>query len=217
MLIRGETGTGKELLARYHPRARARARGRPFVERQLRALPEQLLESELFGHEKGAFTGAKRPSKGLFELADGGTLFLDEIGELPPALQAKLLRVLETRDVPARRRHRRHHGRRARGRRDATATSRSWSRDGRVPRGPLLPAQRGADRDAAAARARARTSRCSPSHFIAASARELGRPPRPDLPARRCARCARYRWPGNVRELQNVVERVVLLEAEDES
>jgi len=94
VLIEGESGTGKELVARAVLRASGRANG-PFVTVNCAALPESLLESEFFGHEKGAFTGATAAKIGLFEVADGGTLFVDEIGELAPALQAKLLRVLE--------------------------------------------------------------------------------------------------------------------------
>ena len=98
VLIRGETGCGKELVARSVHEKSLR-RDKPFIAINCGALPEHLIESELFGHKKGAFTGADAPRQGLFEAADGGTIFLDEIGELPLAMQAKLLRVLESGDI----------------------------------------------------------------------------------------------------------------------
>ena len=98
VLITGETGTGKELVARAHPR-RQPPRGAGFVALNCAALTDSLLENELFGHARGAFTGARRPRAGLIEHASGGTLFLDEIGTMPAALQAKLLRALESGEV----------------------------------------------------------------------------------------------------------------------
>src|SRR5262249_35218360 len=98
VLIEGESGTGKELVARAMHQLSPR-RGKPFIAVNVGALPETLIESELFGHEKGAFTGAAERRIGRFELADTGTLFLDEVGEIPPGTQVKLLRVLEEREL----------------------------------------------------------------------------------------------------------------------
>ena len=112
MLIWGESGTGKELVAQTIHQLSPRAQ-MPFVPINCAAIPETLLESEIFGHEKGAFTGAVDRREGCFELADRGTLFLDEIAEMTPATQVKLLRVLQERQVPAARRPQRADGGRA--------------------------------------------------------------------------------------------------------
>ena len=212
VLIQGETGSGKGLLARYLHAHSAREGG-PFVELNCSAIPEQLLESELYGHEKGAFTDAKRFKKGLFELADGGTLFLDEIGEMTPGLQAKLLHVLETRTF-----------RRVGGSADITvdvrvlaATHRDLARavsEGRFRedlyfRLNVVPIEVPSLRD------RSTDIAMLAEHFIHHFCRDLGRAPaRLDPDALRIM--VEYAWPGNVRELKNVIERVVLLEAEDE-
>jgi DNA-binding NtrC family response regulator len=212
VLIQGETGSGKGLLARYLHAHSARQAG-PFVELNCSAIPEQLLESELYGHEKGAFTDAKRFKKGLFELADTGTLFLDEIGEMTAGLQAKLLHVLETRTF-----------RRVGGSSSITvdvrviaATHRDLTRavaEGRFRedlyfRLNVVPIEVPSLRD------RADDVRLLAEHFIHHFCRELGRAP-VRLHAEALKTMLAYAWPGNVRELKNVIERVVLLEAEDE-
>jgi two-component system response regulator AtoC len=212
ILIHGETGSGKGLLARYLHAHSARALG-PFVELNCSAIPEQLLESELYGHEKGAFTDAKRFKKGLFELADGGALFLDEIGEMTPGLQAKLLHVLETRTF-----------RRVGGGSDITvdvrviaATHRNLQKavaEGRF-REDLYFRLNVVPIEVPPLRARPEDVEVMAAHFVAQFCRELGRPP-----ARIHPEALRllldYAWPGNVRELRNLMERVVLLEADDE-
>jgi len=212
VLLHGETGSGKELMARFLHEKSARATG-PFVELNCSAIPEQLLESELYGHERGAFTDAKRFKKGLFELADRGTLFLDEIGEMAPQLQAKLLRVLETRTF-----------RRVGGSADITvdvrvvaATHRDLAKlvsEGRFRedlyfRLNVVPVHVPALRE--------RVADIPPlaEHFVGRFCRELGRPAARLHPAA-LERLQGYRWPGNVRELRNVIERVLLLEADDE-
>ncbi len=212
VLIHGETGAGKGLLARYLHAHSARAEG-PFVELNCSAIPEQLLESELYGHEKGAFTDAKRFKKGLFELADGGTVFLDEIGEMTPGLQAKLLHVLETRTF-----------RRVGGNADVTvdvrvvaATHRDLKKavaEGRFRedlyfRLNVVPIVVPPLRD------RVDDIRVLTDHFLQHYCRDLGRATVRVHPDALKAMLA-YRWPGNVRELKNVIERVLLLEAEDE-
>ena len=140
VLVTGETGTGKELVAQALHHANPTRRDGPLVTVNCAALPETLLESELFGHEKGAFTGADRQRKGRFELASGGTLFLDEIGEMPMGMQAKLLRVLQDGTYERVGGAETHAGRRpARGGDEHRPCRRR--RRGPLPRGPVLPTQ----------------------------------------------------------------------------
>jgi DNA-binding NtrC family response regulator len=207
VLITGETGTGKELVARAIHELSDRAR-KPFVPINCSALPETLLESELFGHTKGSFTGAIANKRGLFEEAAGGTLFLDEISTIPPSIQVKLLRVLQERKLhriggsqPDRRRFpapRRHQPRPRRGgpRRP-------------VPRGPVLPPQR-------VPRARAGTARAQSdipllaNYFRLRFAQENG-VEAPEISPDTMKRLMEYAWPGNVRELENYIERAVIM------
>ena len=211
VLLRGETGSGKELMARFLHDKSARAGG-PFIELNCSAIPEQLLESELYGHERGAFTDAKRFKKGLFELADGGTLFLDEIGEMAPQLQSKLLRVLETRTF-----------RRVGGHVDITvdvrvvaATHRDLSRmvsEGQF-REDLFFRLNVVPVEIPPLRERRDDVAMLAEHFVQRFCRELGRPTA-RLDPRALTLMQAYAWPGNVRELKNAIERVVLLEADD--
>jgi len=212
VLIQGETGTGKELMARYLHGRSARAAA-PFIDLNCSAIPEQLLESQLFGHEKGAFTDAKHFKKGLFDLADGGTLFLDEIGEMAPQLQSKLLRVLETRIF-----------RRVGGHADiqvdvriVAATHRDLKRqvaEGRF-REDLYFRLNAVPISMPPLRERREDVELLALHFIAQFCGEMGRPPARLHPAALQA-LADYAWPGNVRELKNVIERVLLLETEED-
>ena len=151
VLITGETGTGKELVARaIHDRSAERAQ--PLIRVNCAALPEGLLESELFGHVRGAFTGAINARKGRFALADGGSIFLDEISTISGSVQAKLLRVLQETRVRAARRRAHATRRRARDRRHQPRPA-GADRRRQVPERPLLPAQRHPDPHPAAARA----------------------------------------------------------------
>ncbi|MDE3018161.1 MAG: sigma-54-dependent Fis family transcriptional regulator [Nitrospirota bacterium] len=207
VLLEGESGTGKELVARAIHSNSARRDG-PFVPVNCAALPESLLESELFGHERGAFTGAVSAKPGLFEMANGGTLFLDEIGDISPALQVKLLRVLQEQEV-------RRVGGTAVVRLDCRlvgATNQDLAtlvKEGRfredlfyrlnVVRIPLPPL-----------RQRREDIPMLAHHFLQQCAGGQPHPIRGFLPET-MACLQQYAWPGNVRELENVIERVVSL------
>jgi transcriptional regulator with GAF, ATPase, and Fis domain len=207
VLIQGETGTGKELIARAIHNISTRC-GRSFVKLNCAAIPLDLLESELFGHEKGAFTGAIAQKIGRFELADKGTLFLDEVGDIPPSLQPKLLRVLQEQEFE----------RLGSGRthlvdvRLVAATNRDLA--AMVKAGDfridlyyrlnvfpiLLPPLRARTDDIPAL----------VSHFVETFCRRMDKRI-DDIPAATMAALTAYQWPGNIRELQNLIERAVIL------
>ncbi len=207
VLIEGETGTGKELIAHAIHNASQRC-GRPFIKLNCAAIPLDLLESELFGHEKGAFTGAIAQKIGRFEMADKGTLFLDEVGDIPSALQPKLLRVLQEQEFE----------RLGSGRthkvdvRLVAATNRDLVK--MVARGQfrsdmyyrlnvfpiLLPALRERREDIPAL----------VTHFVKLFSCRMGKQV-DSIPPETMAAFQWYSWPGNIRELQNLVERAVIL------
>ena len=207
VLIHGETGSGKELIAHAVHNASQRF-GRPFIKLNCAAIPLDLLESELFGHEKGAFTGAIAQKMGRFEMADKGTLFLDEVGDIPPALQPKLLRVLQEQEFE----------RLGSGRthkvdvRLVAATNRNLVK--MVARGQfrsdlyyrlnvfpiVLPALRERREDIPAL----------VTHFVNLFSRRMGKQI-DSIPPEAMAAFQLYSWPGNIRELQNLVERAVIL------
>jgi formate hydrogenlyase transcriptional activator len=207
VLIEGETGTGKELIAHAIHNASQRC-GRAFIKLNCAAIPLDLLESELFGHEKGAFTGAIAQKIGRFEMADKGTLFLDEVGDIPPALQPKLLRVLQEQEFE----------RLGSGRthkvdvRLVAATNRNLEK--MAARGQfrsdlyyrlnvfpiLLPALRERREDIPALVA----------HFVELFSRRMGKQV-DSIPPETMAAFQWYSWPGNIRELQNLVERAVIV------
>jgi DNA-binding NtrC family response regulator len=213
LLILGETGAGKEVLARRVHRLSARA-GRPFVCINCAALSEPLLESELFGHERGAFTGATQAKPGLLETAPGGTVFLDEVGELPAALQAKLLRVIETREIV------RVGSVRPRqiDVRFIAATNRDL--EGEVARGTfrrdLFFRLNGMTLSLPPLRARPREIPALCRLFLTELSPAAGRKAPPRLTAAALAQLCAHGWPGNVRELRNVIERAMLLAPGDE-
>ena len=207
VLITGESGTGKELVARAIHEQSAR-RERPLIKLNCSAVPEGLFESEFFGHVKGAFTGALKDKPGRFELADGGTLFLDEIGEVPLAMQAKLLRVLQEQEL------------------ERVGDTRTRKVNVRV----IAASNRNLKKEVDEGRfrqdlfyrlsvfpievppLRERREDIAPlvANFIRQSARRMNRP-EPQLSKAALDRLGSYDWPGNVRELQNTVERAIIL------
>jgi DNA-binding NtrC family response regulator len=207
VLVSGQSGTGKELVSRTIHDWSSR-RDRPFVPVQCAALPESLLESELFGHERGAFTGAVATRKGRFEMADGGTIFLDEIGEVSPGTQVKLLRVLQERSF------------------ERVGGTKTIAVDVRV----VAATNRDLKAEVAAGRYREdlyyrlnvfpivlpslaeRADAIVPlaERFAAKFAAGFGKAV-PGFSDAAKAALAAYRWPGNIRELQNVIERAVIL------
>ena len=212
VLVTGESGTGKELAARaLH--AESRRAGSPFIALNCSALPGELIESELFGHVKGAFTGADRDRAGVFEAADGGTLFLDEVGDLAPSAQAKLLRAVEERRVTP------------------VGTTASRPVDVRLIAATNRPldemVMRGEFREDLLYRLQVITLRLPPLrerradipalavHFVAELAGRYDRPVRSLSAAARRTLVA-YDWPGNVRELRNILERAVVLAETEE-
>lgn len=207
VLILGETGTGKEMIANAIHFSSKRKDG-PFIKVNCGALPENLIDSELFGHERGAFTGAVAESRGRFERADGGTIFLDEIGELPPSAQVRLLRVLQNHEVE-----------RVGGKRPIpvnirviAATHRNlqsmiaegsfredlWYRLSGFP--IIVPPVRQRKEDIPALA----------RHFVTVRGRELGMGIPPAIAPGALMRLMEYDWPGNVRELENLVERELI-------
>ncbi len=207
VLITGESGTGKDLLAKVIHYASHRA-ARPFLNITCSALPETLLESELFGHERGAFTDARQQKRGLLEQADEGTVFLDEIGEMSPTLQAKLLRFLEEKTF-----------RRVGGMADVqvdvrvvAATNRQLEeavRSGKF-RDDLYYRLNVLRIEMPPLRERTGDIALLAQHFVEVFAKEFKRPV-PGMAADAVRRLEAYGWPGNVRELRNLVERAVLL------
>jgi len=206
VLLEGETGTGKELFARSIHQMSSR-RNRPLIRLNCAAIPETLIESELFGHEKGAFTGADRPSRGKFEVADGGTIFLDEVGELPLELQPKLLRVLEEGEFE-----------RLGSTETITVDVRVIASTNRVLADEV---QAGRFREDLFYRLHAFPISIPPLRkrkedipeltqmFVRIFARKMGKEIE-TIPGQVMRKLQEYDWPGNVRELRNVLERAVI-------
>ena len=207
VLIQGETGTGKELVARAIHNISSRC-GRPFIKLNCAAIPLDLLESELFGHEKGAFTGAIAQKLGRFELADKGTLFLDEVGDIPPALQPKLLRILQEQEFERLGGSRTHQV----DVRLVAATHRNLAemvengqfRSDLYFRLNVFPVELPPLRE------RREDIPALVTHFVEVLGRRIGREIEYVPPETMLALCS-YDWPGNIRELQNLIERAVIL------
>ncbi len=212
VLVLGETGVGKDVLARAIHRASPRA-ARPFLAINCAALSESLLESELFGHEKGAFTGALQSRPGLFESADGGTVFLDEIGDLPVTIQVKLLRVLEQREVlrvgartprPVNVRFVSATNKDL----EAASTSGSFRQD-------LYFRLNGISLTVPPLRERPADIPWLVKRFLVTASRQMDRATHPTLSPKALGLLQAYTWPGNVRELRNVIDRAVVLAPSD--
>jgi transcriptional regulator with GAF, ATPase, and Fis domain len=207
VLIHGETGTGKELIARAIHNASPRC-GRALIKLNCAAIPLDLLESELFGHEKGAFTGAITQKIGRFEMADGGTLFLDEVGDIPPALQPKLLRVIQEQEFERLGSGRTHKVNvrlvAATNRNLMEMSERNEFRSDLYYRLNVFPISLPSLRE------RREDIPALVEHFVDIFSRRMGRNVR-HIPAETLAAFASYSWPGNIRELQNLVERAVIL------
>jgi len=207
VLIQGETGTGKELIAHaiHHISSRC---GRPFVRLNCAAIPLDLLESELFGHEKGAFTGAIAQKIGRFELADKGTLFLDEVGDIPPALQPKLLRVLQEQEferLGSTRTHKVDVRIVAATHRDLMEmVNRGEFRSDLYYRLNVFPVPLPPLRD------RSEDIQAPVEHFVEIFGRRMGKQIE-HIPETTMSALSLYQWPGNIRELQNLIERAVIL------
>ena len=207
VLIHGETGTGKELIARAIHNISSRC-GRSFVKLNCAAIPLDLLESELFGHEKGAFTGAIAQKIGRFELADKGTLFLDEVGDIPPALQPKLLRVLQEQEferLGSTRTHKVDVRLVAATNRDlGDMVKRREFRSDLYYRLNVFPVQ------LPPLRHRREDIPALVTHFVDRFSRRMGKEIE-HIPAETLTALSSYQWPGNIRELQNLIERAVIL------
>ena len=207
VLIQGETGTGKELVARAIHNLSTRC-GRPFVKLNCAAIPFDLLESELFGHERGAFTGAIAQKIGRFELADKGTLFLDEVGDIPPGLQPKLLRVLQEQEFERLGSTRTHRVDvrlvAATNRNLVDMVKRNQFRSDLYYRLNVFPVA------LPPLRARSEDIPALVEHFVEIYARRMDKQIE-RIPPETMSALTSYQWPGNIRELQNFIERSVIL------